>query len=230
MKKIFFLAVLISCLATAGIAQTKADSANVNSVNIIIRNLGDSTSKRPLLYVIDGVKQFDTDFTIKKLNPNDIKAITVLKNDKGSKLFGNEGNNGVVLVTTKFGLNSPENTLLRARIKALNTYADNGETSKLALKGDNLNDSSKVRIYSHNAPFKGINAGKQTNQPLYIVDGEKVESASIELLDPNTIQSVTVLKDKDSIISYGLAASNGVVLITTKATKKALKSTEPDQN
>lgn len=54
------------------------------------------------------------------------------------------------------------------------------------------------------------------NQPLLIVDGIP---RSFQLLDPNTIESFTILKDAAAVAPYGVAAANGVVLVTTKKGK-----------
>ncbi len=52
------------------------------------------------------------------------------------------------------------------------------------------------------------------NNPLYVVDG--VQTSSIAALNPNDIESMQVLKDAASSSIYGVRASNGVVVITTK--------------
>lgn len=58
--------------------------------------------------------------------------------------------------------------------------------------------------------------GSLTNTfPLYVIDGTFAEN--INFLNPNDIESVEVLKDASSAAIYGSRASNGVVLITTKA-------------
>jgi TonB-linked SusC/RagA family outer membrane protein len=49
--------------------------------------------------------------------------------------------------------------------------------------------------------------------PMVLIDGVEGDMAS---LDPNTIQSVSVLKDAASAAIYGSRAANGVVLVTTK--------------
>ena len=55
------------------------------------------------------------------------------------------------------------------------------------------------------------------NNPLYIVDG-KVAAADFNLksIDPQTIEHVTVLKDKTTVEKYGDAAKNGVIIIELK--------------
>lgn len=52
------------------------------------------------------------------------------------------------------------------------------------------------------------------NEPAYIVDG--IRTTDINGLNPQDIESMTVLKDAAAAAIYGAAAANGVVLITTK--------------
>lgn len=63
--------------------------------------------------------------------------------------------------------------------------------------------------------IRGINT-LGNNDPLVVVDG--VPGRSLERLDPNTIESVTILKDASAAI-YGAQAANGVILVTTKRGK-----------
>lgn len=67
----------------------------------------------------------------------------------------------------------------------------------------------KVRIRGANS----INAG---NEPLYIVDGMALTSASIRDLNVNDIKSIEILKDASSTAIYGSRGANGVVIINTK--------------
>ncbi|RFZ95569.1 TonB family protein [Mucilaginibacter conchicola] len=88
---------------------------------------------------------------------------------------------------------------------------DGGKEKKMGYIPDNqpknytiLADSSKNWI-----------SLKSNKQPLYIVDGTKV--ASVNNLNPNDIQSITVLKDKNALLKYGKDGEAGVVEVTTKA-------------
>ncbi len=56
----------------------------------------------------------------------------------------------------------------------------------------------------------------QDNNPIYIVDGIQVENA-LQVLSPQDIQSIDVLKDASTTAIYGARGANGVVLITTKS-------------
>ena len=87
--------------------------------------------------------------------------------------------------------------------------------------------SSSIRIRGTSS----INAG---NNPLYVVDGIAIQSGDdsnmtntsnpIALINPNDIESITVLKDAAAASVYGSRAANGVILITTKSGKEG-KST-----
>ncbi|VTQ06474.1 SusC/RagA family TonB-linked outer membrane protein [Sphingobacterium daejeonense] len=65
-----------------------------------------------------------------------------------------------------------------------------------------------------------------SNNPLIVVDGNPLSgdnvpgSASpLSLINPNDIESMTILKDANATAIYGSRASNGVILITTKSGK-----------
>ncbi|MCK7556298.1 TonB-dependent receptor [Chitinophaga sedimenti] len=62
--------------------------------------------------------------------------------------------------------------------------------------------------------------GKRTfrdNSPIVLVDGFE---RSMEFLDPNEIETITLLKDAAATAQYGLRGGNGVVLVTTKRGKE----------
>jgi len=62
------------------------------------------------------------------------------------------------------------------------------------------------------------------NQPLYIVDG--VPTQDVGFLNPNDIESITVLKDAAAASIYGARAAAGVIVYTTKRAKKGAKKLE----
>lgn len=59
---------------------------------------------------------------------------------------------------------------------------------------------------------KSINGG---SQPLIVRDGV-IFQGSIQDIDPDTIESMSVMKDATSLAAYGSQAANGVIMITTK--------------
>jgi Ca-activated chloride channel family protein len=69
------------------------------SSQIRIRGLSTLSSKNEPLVVIDGV--ISSYKKIETLNPNNIKAIDVLKDASSSAIYGSRGRNGVILISTK---------------------------------------------------------------------------------------------------------------------------------
>ena len=80
---------------------------------------------------------------------------------------------------------------------------------------------------------RGIGSMNASNEPLYVIDGVPVSSGDsgqmsdyiytsnnvMSTLNPNDIESITVLKDAAASSLYGSRAANGVVIITTKRGK-----------
>ena len=78
-----------------------------------------------------------------------------------------------------------------------------------------------VSVISDNSPggvgrinIRGISSVFSGNTPLYLLDGVPVNN--INLINPNDILSIEVLKDVSSTSLYGVRGANGVVKITTK--------------
>ncbi|WEK19937.1 MAG: SusC/RagA family TonB-linked outer membrane protein [Candidatus Pedobacter colombiensis] len=67
--------------------------------------------------------------------------------------------------------------------------------------------------------IRGISTISATKQPLVVVDGYPTE-LSLDGINPNEIESVTVLKDAAAAAIYGVRASNGVIIVERK---KAVK-------
>jgi TonB-linked SusC/RagA family outer membrane protein len=92
--------------------------------------------------------------------------------------------------------------------------------------GGNLMDQPTIRI-------RGVNTWGVAD-PLYVIDGIPVQSYNsgadatsssaylagpiniMSMIDPNDIESISVLKDASAAAIYGVRAGNGVILITTK--------------
>ena len=66
--------------------------------------------------------------------------------------------------------------------------------------------------------IRGIGSLSAGSAPLFVLDGAPM-SGSISDINPNDIESVTVLKDAAASSLYGSRAANGVILITTKQGK-----------
>ncbi|MEJ7682563.1 MAG: TonB-dependent receptor plug domain-containing protein [Segetibacter sp.] len=82
--------------------------------------------------------------------------------------------------------------------------------------GGSAGGGSRIRI-------RGGASLNATNDPLIVIDGVPVESNGLpgsanllNTINPNDIESMTVLKDASASALYGSRASNGVLIITTK--------------
>ena len=65
---------------------------------------------------------------------------------------------------------------------------------------------------------RGVGSINASSAPLYIIDG--VVAPDLNSVNPNDIESLSVLKDAATASLYGSRAANGVVVITTKSGKK----------
>ena len=78
--------------------------------------------------------------------------------------------------------------------------------------------------------IRGGSSISASNDPLYVIDGVAIDNNSIagmsnplNSINPNDIESISVLKDASATAIYGARASNGVIIITTKKGTSGLK-------
>ena len=90
-----------------------------------------------------------------------------------------------------------------------------GRVAGVTVSGDGRpGQAAKVRI-------RGFGSF-QNNDPLYVIDG--VPTQDVSTLNPNDVESMSVLKDAGAASIFGSRASNGVIVITTKkGTKSGIK-------
>ncbi|MGY5846016.1 SusC/RagA family TonB-linked outer membrane protein [Salegentibacter sp. HM20] len=86
--------------------------------------------------------------------------------------------------------------------------------------GVNVTPSSGAPGAGINVNIRGI-ASNSVNGPLILIDGYQ---GDLNTLNPNDIESISILKDAQAAI-YGIAGANGVVLVTTKSGKKNTAAT-----
>ena len=87
----------------SGVSVTNAGGSPNAGSQIIIRgisSINSSQSNEPL-FILDGMPLSGGASSMNDINPNDIENITVLKGAAASALYGQEGANGVIMVTTK---------------------------------------------------------------------------------------------------------------------------------
>ena len=91
---------------------------------------------------------------------------------------------------------------------------------------DALQGQAGINVIASGAPgskptvlIRGISS-YSGNDPLVIVDGINLSLDDMASLDPNNIESISVLKDASTTALYGVEGGNGVILITTKGGKR----------
>lgn len=92
------------------------------------------------------------------------------------------------------------NTMLQGKVagvQVINTSGRPGEAAKIRIRG------------------KSSLGGESTSDPLWVVDG--VISGTGSQLNPNDIETISILKDASATALYGSRATNGVILVTTKS-------------
>jgi TonB-dependent SusC/RagA subfamily outer membrane receptor len=161
------------------------------------------------VYFVDGVKI--TEVEMNAISADKIKSVNVLKGDKALKKYPTEGKNGVIEIVLK-DIERKDQT-------------PNKDWSNISAS-QNLNQIKSLELVNGvKVEVKGIiDTVVNIKRPLFVVDGVPVES--IGGISPTEIESVHILKGADAK-SYGVAANNGVALITTK---KASKASPPSSN
>jgi hypothetical protein len=81
--------------------------------------------------------------------------------------------------------------------------SDDGKTVEVVKSGKNNN-------------MFFVSSGEDGSDPLYILNGKEISKDEMIQLDPNTIESVSVLKEDAAKKAYGKKGKNGVIVIKTK--------------
>lgn len=80
-----------------------------------------------------------------------------------------------------------------------------------------FSNSSQPGAYSNRVIIRGMATINSSSDPLYVVDGVVMEN--FDLVNPNDIESMEVLKDASAAAIYGARGANGVIMVTTKRGK-----------
>lgn len=83
----------------AGVEVVSNSGKPSTGFNVRIRGINSISASSDPLYVVDGVPTMDT----RSINPADIETISVLKDAASAAIYGSQGANGVVIITTKQG-------------------------------------------------------------------------------------------------------------------------------
>lgn len=158
---------------TTGVNFTSLSSDPTSSTFVVIRGAtsiagvqgkNSSASSQPL-YVVDGVpvgsgdvgvtSNMDVGNFMSEMSPDDIESVTVLKGASAAALYGSEGGNGVILITTKSGKSSRRGIGVSVTSSLTFDKAYNAlEVQNLYAAGDRA-DEYETNSSSSNGPFIG---------------------------------------------------------------------------
>lgn len=131
---------------TPGVQITTTSGQPGSGMRVVIRGQGTINGAGPL-YVVDGVLMGDINF----LNPADIESVDVMKDAASAAIYGSQGANGVILVTTRKG---------KGAGKSLVTFDSFYGVQNVARKMPMLNAQEYAMIMNEAA----VNSG---NQPFF---------------------------------------------------------------
>lgn len=230
MKKIFSSLLLIVFCASFSFAQTISVSGTVKSsvdglplpgVNVVVKNTSNGA-----------VTDFDGNFSLSNVASNAVVVFTyigfktlelpVSASMQVAMVEDNESLDEVILIG--YGAKSRKDvTGSVSMVKSETIEKLKPVDVAQALQGRSTGVSVTTASGSPGSGFRVLIRGVSSNSdndPLVVVDGY---IASMNSVNPDDIESLTVLKDAQAAI-YGIEGANGVILVTTK---KGSKNTAP---
>ena len=237
-----FLAGIFLCLGSAfaqtqveGIVVSQEDGQPVIGVSVLVigTNIGTVTGSdgRFTLTVPDGKSQLRFSYL-------GMETLEVSARPRMRIVLRNDDHNLDEIVVTAMGISRQQKTLGYSATQLDNDELTLGKmtdvTSALAGKvaGVQISASSADPGTANSVIIRGFSSINGNNQPLYVVDGVPLQQTTslaqgheeamggISSINPNDIESMTVLKGAAATALYGSRAANGVIIITTKTGKR----------
>lgn len=133
---------------TSGVQVLSSSGAPGESMKIRVRGYSSNGNSEPL-FIVDGLRTTD----ISTLEPNNIASMEVLKDGASAAIYGAEGGNGVILITTKSGKSG------RTQIDYNFQYTIQslGKTSQMMNGSQYLNYMQEAQLINSEVTDNGIN-------------------------------------------------------------------------
>ena len=188
----------------------------------------DKTVENAPLYILDGVPVANAT----NIDPENIESISVLKGESATKAYGDLGKNGVLLIKSK-GKKKFDASNKILIVDGKKFYGDINDIPPQDIASIEIQKKeSDVVLKDGEKPQKDkivINTKTKYNTggPLIVIDGVKSDKTQLDYdLDPDQIESISVIKDASAVELYGAEAKDGVMLITTKSAGKEMITSE----
>lgn len=186
-----------------GVGAAKQQKQIVEIINVDDLNKQDSESnKRNVLtyrYNDTVIVEVEDNLYVERLNTYYNKTKRKLHSKDGKRLND----------TIRFSIDSAEVKRL-SQLKSDIYYED--------ATAPHIINSETINIFQPNdKTYQSISSYTTKNpKPLYIINGEVVGSAYIQILNPNDIDKVSILKGETAVETYGKKGENGVIIIDLK--------------
>ena len=198
---------------------TDEDNMPLLGVNVIVKGESRGTTT-----------DFDGNYTVDNLSPGDILQFSYVGFEAQEVTVSNQESINVVLKTDSealdevvvIGYGTQQKKDITGAVSVVsNETIDELQPIKVeqalqgTVSGVNVTPTSGAPGAGININIRGV-ASNSENGPLVLIDGYQ---GDLNTLNPNDIESISILKDAQAAI-YGVAGANGVVLVTTKTGKK----------
>jgi TonB-dependent starch-binding outer membrane protein SusC len=164
----------------AGVNVSKQGGDPNAGFSVNIRGSASITGGTGPLYVVDGVIGIDPT----TINPDDIASFNILKDAASTSLYGTQGSNGVIIITTKGGVIGNGTASDKIRIEYNNFIAFDKVANRLDfLTGDELRDYAAK---TNNANFQDNGANTDWLDEIYRTGVSQQHTVAVSKSDNNT--------------------------------------------
>lgn len=232
-KKLLFLFLLLPLSVFAqsklsGVVLDGSSNQPMPGVNVIVRGASNSTTTDfDGKFQLNGLKKGDVievsfiGYKTETVSFSGQSSVTVTLSEEANQLQEVVVQVGYGTVKKKDATGSVSTVTAKDFNKGAIVSADQLLTGKVA--GVRITNSGGQPDATPNIRIRGGASISASNNPLIVIDGVPVDSNNpagvsnpFNLINPNDIESFTVLKDASATAIYGSRASNGVIIITTK--------------
>lgn len=193
---------------TAGVSIVQSNGLAGSGSQVTIRGMSSFSNNEQTLFIVDGVPMDDE--LGAQFSPNDIEDISVLKGEAAMALYGARAKNGVVIITTKKGIEALMQVEARSNLKETAFFFPHLKTNKngeVIFSFDSPQALTKWRLmlFAHNKSLEagGIEKTIVTqkdinvvpNAPRFLRENDVINlSAKISNLTKEPISGITALQ------------------------------------
>ncbi|HSF44746.1 MAG TPA: N-acetylmuramoyl-L-alanine amidase, partial [Chitinophagaceae bacterium] len=197
---------------------------NGTSETLTIREYRDRTGREDITFLTDTIKVNGNALPKKKTEESQSITEVVVE--------GNNNNNATTVGASADGLKEVVVMGYPKKKEDGNVkyFVDGKEVNSAVANSMNPENIASVNVTKNsnqntvNIVSKNVDASNRKTvltipkspPPLYILNGDEISEAEMNMIDPNNIASIDILKDKTAEKIYGEKAKNGVIVITLK--------------